>query len=833
MQAIATTSLPQHILHTPGQRPGPMCHEYGIPGYGDPSYGVAVVGIAPGMNEAEKTHMPFTGPSGDLLNACLKFAGWPRDKIYATNVICWWNNAPNEAEIEACRPRLVRELRWASPKLIVTCGEIANTAIMGAKRRRGSRGSITWSDYWQAYVLDTHHPSYALQAQSQNVVQDIIRDLSKIKRVLEWPTGAEHTRVEYRAAHSLEEAQYMLNTLPRDRPVTLDIETSNPDVEAIDAYTDQLLCFSVSFTMGTGKHEHEVNWVFPTEILPVCVRTGTHAQAYRTHGTCTDCTLSRTVFDWPLDRQWAFQAGQFDIGALAVYFGVTLPLVDDTMLMSVCCDERPGNHGLKQNAREYLGAGWYEEKVKPFYKGKMHLLPPDELYHYNAKDAAYTRRLMPVFTEGMQADQTEGLYKNLLVPAMRTFIQMQVRGIAVDQARLQQLAYEVWFPRYIKTYRDLQLEANDIGWPTDDINFNSSPQMQRFFYDVLGLEPTKFTKGGKPSVDKETLDKMDHPFAAKLRAFRTLDTTIDYVLAVYQHLKWDGLLHPSAFVSTTRTGRTSYRDPAMQTIPKAYTVGEDYARLREIVVPHNTYTHEIIEADYNQIEVWLAWAFSRDNVLHQHLLSGDVHSATAEGAFNTKRELHTPERWDEMRQNAKKIRFGIQYGEGAEKLATPPPVGIGGTRADAQRFINNFKRTYPIYTAWMVTIQRQMQREGYLRTPSGRVMRFPIVLDHKALRQAINFPIQGTASDYNLYAMIHLEHPDFNARLRALNSWVILNIHDCLVVESDRRYRSEVIALIREVMERSPFDGFPSIKVEVKVGPSLGAVEKLDKVKKV
>lgn len=795
---------------------GPICHSYGIRGFGNPEPGVVVVGIAPGRDEALNTHKPFTGASGQLLNKALAGVGWSRDKVYTTNVICWWNNAPSHEEIEQCGLRFRTELLDLQPKLIITAGAVANETVMGTKRRKGSRGSVVWSDYWKAYVLDTHHPSFALQAQSMSAVQDILRDLSKIPRVLDWPRDGSVANVTHQLVHSLEAAQRALNALPRGRTVTLDIETSNPDVEEIDPYNDRLLCFAVSYLDDTNV---ERNLVFPGKIFPECVRTGKHVQQ---EGGCKDCNLG-TVLYWPQDVKWTFQFGQYDIPGLYNYFGIRLPLRDDTGLMSYCTDERPGYHGLKPNAREWLGAGWYEDPVKPYYKGKMHLLKDEVVEEYNAKDAAYDRRLVPLFMYKMHEDETYGLYKNILVPAINTFIDMQIRGIKVDQAKLRMLAYENWFDKYLDMYRSLQLEAQEIGWPTDDLNFNSSPQLRKFFFQILGVDPIKYSKKtGAPSLDKETLDRMDHPFAAKIRAFRTLDTMIDYVLAVFEHLKHDGLLHPSAFVTTTRTLRTSYRNPAMQTLPKDYTVGADYARLREIIVPHNPDTHELIEADYNQIEVWLAWFESQDPTLLEHLMSGDVHSATAEGAFNTKRELHDPLQWSEMRQNAKKIRFGIQYGEGAEKLASPPPVGIGGTVANARRFIDNYKRTYPVYAAWMDAIQRRALEQGYLRAPSGAVMRFPVVMDHKQLRQALNFPIQHTASMYNLTSMIELA-----PKLRPFNSYIILNIHDALVVESDRRYRAEVMALIRQVMEKPRFPGYPSIKVDMKVGDNLGEVKKV------
>lgn len=799
---------------------GRMCHEHGIRGWGNPDHGVIVVGIAPGQDEAMRTKRPFTGASGRLLDDLLKFSGWDRSKVYATNSICWFNNYPSPDEILDCAPRLDLELKEYKPKLVITCGEIAHEAVTRLPRRKGSRGSVVWSDVHHCYVMDTHHPAYALRSQSMDVVQDIIRDFTKINHILDWQPDGQPAHVSYNLVKSLSHAQQVLTGLPKDRSVAIDIETSNPDIELIDAYNDQLLCLAISYLDNAGL---ERTWVFPREIFPDCIRSGGHVRGWRTHNKCLDpnCKLPKFILAWPLNVQWTFQAGQYDINGLFNYFGTTLPLVHDTMLMSVCADERPGRHGLKENAREFLGAGWYNEEVKRFYKGKMNQLPNDVLYQYNAKDAAYTRRLAVIHGQRMRDDGTEGLYNNLLLPAIRTFIGMQIRGIKVDQRAHSELAID-WCDRWLAMNTAMQKEARELGWSeAQEINFQSNPQLRTLFYNLIGLEPVKYSpKTGEPSLDRETLDRLDHPFAAKLRDLRTLDTMLDYIKSVDDNLKWDGLLHPSAFVTTTRTGRTSYHNPAMQTIPKDYTVGADYARLREVIIPHNPDTHEIIEADYNQIEVWLAWAESRDPTLLLHLQSGDVHSATAEGAFNTKRELHDKLTWQAMRQNAKKIRFGLQYGEGAEKLSSPPPVGLGCSVAEARRFVENFWRTYPVHRKWTFDIQRQVQQQGYVRTPSGRVMRFPVVLDHKALRQAVNFPVQSNASDYCLLAMVELA-----PLLKRYNSYVILMVHDSLVIESDRRYRAEVTALIKEVMQKPRFDGYPSIRVDVKVGDSLGTTK--------
>lgn len=812
---------------------GPTCHSQGVAGYGDPSHGVCIIGISPGRDEVENTRRPFTGDSGQLMDKLLAFSGWSRDKTYCTNVVCWQNNQPTPDQREQCSERFQRELRLMRPKLIITAGAIASEAVTGHKRRKGSRGAVIWSDRWSSYVLDTHHPSAVLQAQSMTFAQDIIRDFTKIRTVLEWPPASAHARVNYEVVESLQQAQEVLDNLPRDgRTVSLDIETSSAEIEDIDAYSDQLVTLALSYDDADGR---EVNWVFPTRILPRCIRDGNHAKSKRGGYPCdyTDCPGDGTLgLVWPENGvRWTFQAGQGDVAGIFASFGARLLIRDDTMLMSYCTDERPGYHGLKSNGREWLGLGWWEDKTEALKKkGRINEAPAQDVEQYNAIDAAAQKRLVAVHTRRMREDGTEDLYRKLLLPAVNTFVSSQIRGINVDQKRLQQLAYDDWFPAYIQEQRDLQIEAQEIGWPTDDFNSESIKQMRLMFYGVMSMTPTKHAKKtGLPSLDKEVLDRMDHPFAAKIRAYRTRDTMVGYVLAVMQHLKQDGLLHPSAFVTTTRNGRTSYRNPAVQTIPKKYTVGEDYARLREIIIPHNPDTHVIAEFDFNQIEVWMAWFRSQDPILYQHLTSGDVHSATAEGAFNIKRENFTQDAWDVYRQNAKKIRFGLGYGEGAEGLSRPPPVGIGGTRAAAQRFVDNFWNTYQGHRRWNEKTQREIYTQGYLRSASGRVMRFPIVLDHKALRQAINFPISADASDYNLDSMIELFHPEdlYEAcvKLRQLDCHLLLNVHDCLVTEIHRDHIPETVALIKSTMEKPRFPGYPSIHVECKIGDNLGSVK--------
>ena len=788
---------------------GPICHPKGIRGYGDPSYGVVLVGIAPGRDEALKTKRPFTGQSGKLLDATLRAVGWPREKVYATNTICWWNDAPTAEEIAGCKPRFEAELAEFQPRIIVPVGTIAASVFLPQPKgkKRSYRGSVLWDANRKAYILTTHHPAAVLHSQSLSFMTDIIKDLSKIEMVLNWPMDGSIANVTHRVVESAEEAIATLRALPTDRPVILDIETSTPETDEMDVFQDRLLCVGLSWNDDLGV-EHNV--VIPAAQAP-------------------------SAEYWPVGPngpRWTFQNGQYDTLGMSRYIE-GLPFMrinDDTMLMSYILDERPGQHSLKNLAREYCGAGWYEEEIKPFYKGKLHLLPPEKVYEYNAKDVAYTARVFPILKRKMEADGVDGVYRRLLIPAANTFRNMQARGIAIDFDVLQDLAAD-WNDRATAMEAEMQADAQELGWPESDlINIRSTQQLGKLFYRIIGLDIIKHTKKGAPSLDKEVMEKLQHPFADRIREFRTLDGMLDYVISILQNMKSDGLIHPSALLHNTRTGRTAYHDPAMQTIPKDYTVGADYARIREVFIPRvmkcrfcgRVNSRLIFEADYNQIEVWIGWAYSKDPVLLEHLKTGDVHSATAEGAFKVLRTDFTEDEWKKKRQNAKKIRFGLMYGEGATKLGSPPPVGIGCTTWEAQQFIDNYWKTYPTYRAWTLTMERAAMDAGEIVSASGRKMRFPIVLDHKQLRQAINFPIQSTASDYALESMIELEPV-----LDELEAYILLNVHDSLVVEGCECKSEAVISAMRYYMEKPKYEGFPSVKIDLKVGRSLGTVEKV------
>ncbi len=124
-----------------------------VPAFGDPDAWLAIVGLAPGKEGANRTGRAFTGDaSGDLLFATLDKVGLSdgefqsrADDGVTLNGTMILNavkclppeNKPNGAEINNCRPYLIKALDGLlNLKVILALGKIAHDSVI---RMTGSR----------------------------------------------------------------------------------------------------------------------------------------------------------------------------------------------------------------------------------------------------------------------------------------------------------------------------------------------------------------------------------------------------------------------------------------------------------------------------------------------------------------------------------------------------------------------------------------------------------------------------------------------------------------------------------------------------------------------
>jgi len=160
-----------------------------VPGEGNKSAEIMLIGEAPGRNEDEQGR-PFVGAAGMFLNELLSIAGLSREEVFITNVVkCRppGNRDPAQEEIEACSPYLNRQIAAIRPKTIITLGRHSTSYIFRLAGRefrsimavRGEfvRASILGLD---VRVMPTLHPAASLY--NPAVRKFLIEDFSKLRK---------------------------------------------------------------------------------------------------------------------------------------------------------------------------------------------------------------------------------------------------------------------------------------------------------------------------------------------------------------------------------------------------------------------------------------------------------------------------------------------------------------------------------------------------------------------------------------------------------------------------------------------------------------------------
>lgn len=160
---------------------------------GNPHARLMLVGEAPGYDE-ERLGEPFVGRAGQKLNQILKAAGLPRESVYISN-ICKFrpdmgpeqgmsNRAPSDAEIAACLPIILAEIRAIQPTCIICLGGTSAKGLLGSASSVASlRGR--WFDCQGVPVRVTYHPSYLLRNESMQAKRAVWEDFLAVMEKLQ------------------------------------------------------------------------------------------------------------------------------------------------------------------------------------------------------------------------------------------------------------------------------------------------------------------------------------------------------------------------------------------------------------------------------------------------------------------------------------------------------------------------------------------------------------------------------------------------------------------------------------------------------------------------
>ncbi len=166
-------------------------------GNGNPTSKLVIVAEGPSATD-EHTLIPFSGPSGVLLDEVLHANDLDRDEIWITNVIrcraavrdgrVTKNRPPKAGEIRACSKWLDGELTLISPSVILCMGSpAANTLIHKGFRMTEERGQWFTDTLYAPFILATYNPAFVLRQEGEAYTrarQALIDDVAEAKRKL-------------------------------------------------------------------------------------------------------------------------------------------------------------------------------------------------------------------------------------------------------------------------------------------------------------------------------------------------------------------------------------------------------------------------------------------------------------------------------------------------------------------------------------------------------------------------------------------------------------------------------------------------------------------------
>ena len=341
-----------------------------------------------------------------------------------------------------------------------------------------------------------------------------------------------------------------------------------------------------------------------------------------------------------------------------------------------------------------------------------------------------------------------------------------------------------------------------------EFNINSPKQLGVALFEDLGLPCKKKTKSGY-STNAEVLEGLQdkHPVVPLILEYRTLSklksTYCDGLLKV---ISTDGRIHSSFNQTETRTGRISSTEPNLQNIPVRTKRGVE---LRKFFKAKEGFT--LVDADYSQIELRvLADIAADENMLSAFNENMDIHAITASEVFGVPLEQVT----SEMRRSAKAVNFGIVYGIGAFSLAKD----IGVTRAEADSYIKGYLLHFSGVDSYMREVIEQAKKDGFVSTGFGRRRYLPELNSSNHMMRAFgervarNMPIQGTAADIIKIAMIKVYK---RLEREKLQSKLILQVHDELIIEAADAEAAYVQTLLKEEMEHA-------VELRVKLKADVG-----------
>lgn len=762
-----------------------------------------LVGEAPGERE-DYIHKPFQGRAGKLLDSILYAFDIGRQDIYISNAVkCRppGNKKPNDKAISTCSLEyLRRELELVNPELVVALGSIGAQALLGYKAAVTSSRNKTFKtrkELGKYPVIVTYHPAAALY--QDYITSKIVEDFERIVKYGKEDQSRTEKPVDQ--DYTLVSTFRHIPSYPVFPLVALDLET-----DGLSPYVRGRRILSVQIATEVGR-AYFAYWSpsIREEVKEILAQRDT---------VLTNHNI------------------KFDLKWLRVEGIIPKCKIRDTMIECHLLDENTPDKSLDVLADHFTTLKGHKDGLKEYkkkHKVEHKDVPEKIMVKYGCGDADAAFRLDKYFVPKIKKAGMKPLL-DLEMNALKMFVKVEHDGWKIDVPLIDDLTDE-----YEGLLRNLEKKfMKQIG---AEINPRSPKQLMELFYEDWGLPGLGADKRKNRGYDttEETLRRIVGTYSIKEEYRNAVNTLLQiretgtilsrYLLGLSNFIDTNGFIHPSFRLDGTDTGRLSCRDPNFQQVPRQ-------GPIKRLFISRYGRSGRIGQFDLSQAELRLAAHTANERKLLQLFRDGgaDIHlSVAAQLLRKPEQEVSSEER-----KRAKTVNFGILYGAGAWKMSRTEIEGkpLFKSESQAKEFIHLWKSNFPDWVHYEKEITKQVIETGEVRNLVGRI-RHLLIIDpdsdngRRAIRQAINSPIQGGVSDYTL-------HCGYQAwrRLRHLKRvHFVAQVHDAWDIDMHEDHVDEVVKVMKEEFENPDLSRY-GIKLRVPmvidaaIGPNWKEVEK-------
>lgn len=265
--------------------------------------------------------------------------------------------------------------------------------------------------------------------------------------------------------------------------------------------------------------------------------------------------------------------------------------------------------------------------------------------------------------------------------------------------------------------------------------------------------------------------------------------------------------HLTNGIVTHNTGRLSSTEPNLQQIPKRD--GELAPLIRSLFYPGPG--RSWIANDWEQFEFRVFAHYVKDLDLTERYEKDphtDFHTALAEMT-------------GKPRDKAKRINLGLVFGMGEGKLAKE--LGLPYTTeikhgkemliagSEAKALFEEYHSRFPKAKAFLQEASQLARSRGYVRTITGRRIRFP---GGEFVHKAGGLIFQGTSADFMKIKLVEL-----NNEFRNTDVEFVLIVHDEFCLTAPKNKAEQVAARVKEITEHIPQLRIP-ILADAGIGPT-------------